>query len=203
MAEIRRLRTHGEKRVRCVLEVFHSVAVRLANAGPSEDRKRLLTPPLICEVEDWSRALARESRIPEVAEVRECLAGPVLQQIHIDSGDTVHALAAERLGLFGSSVSVRSQARNLGVTRARVYQLLDDCSKVMTVRWPNGAQQLEALALRFASAGTDSASAKLFFGVRELCFPDKKKDGNRPDEATEVAREEEDRSLAVVGATSS
>ncbi len=203
VAEIRRLRTHGEKRVRCVLEVFHSVAERLAGGVPSDDRKRLLTPPLIREVEDWCRALAEDSRIPEVAEVREHLADPVLKQIHIDSGDTVHSLAVERLGLSGSSVSVRSQARNLGVTRARIYQLLDDCSKVMTVRWPNGAEQLESLALRFASAGTNSASNKLFFGVRELCFPDKKKDTHRSDDAMEVARQEEDRSLAVVGATSS
>ena len=33
----------------------------------------------------------------------------------------------------------------MGVTRARVYQLLEDCARVMDVRWPDGKTQLARL----------------------------------------------------------
>jgi hypothetical protein len=206
VAQIRGLRTHGEKRVRCVLEVFHSVAQRLAKAQPSENLHVLLTAPLIRDVQDWVTPLLEETRIPNVAEVRERLAIPVLQQINIDSGDTVHRLATERLGLSGGPVSVRAQARNLGVTRARIYQLLDDCSKVFQVRWPAGAKQLEGLALRFAAEGADAATSRLFFGVRELCFPDKKRESeqrNVPVESNQQTTDEEPSLATMIGLSSS
>lgn len=180
VSEIRQLRTHGEKRVRCVLEVFHSVAHRLSDVPVAEDLHSLLTPPLIRAVQDWTTSVLSDSRVPVEDEVRDQLTVPLLQQIRIDSGDTVYRLASERLGLGGGPVSVRAQARNLGVTRARIYQLLDDCSKVMAVRWPEGVQQLEALSLRFAAQGHDDNTVRLFHGLRELCFPEKEKPQERP-----------------------
>ena len=36
LAEIRAMKTHGEKRVRAILEVFHSVHVMVANMGTQE-----------------------------------------------------------------------------------------------------------------------------------------------------------------------
>ena len=179
VAEIRRLRTHGEKRVRCVLEVFHSVAHRLAGAESTENPKRLLTPSLIQAVQDWVESLLAESRMPGEVELREHFTMPLVQQIRIDSGDTVHRLTQERLGLAGGPISVRAQARNLGVTRTRIYQLLDDCSKVMNVRWPEGASQMERLSARFAVERQEEAASRLFFSVRELCFP-RETEGGRP-----------------------
>jgi hypothetical protein len=202
VAEIRRLRTHGEKRVRCVLEVFHSVAHRLSGAESTENLKRLLTPSLIRVAQDWVEASLAESRMPGEAELREHFTVPLLQQIRIDSGDTVHRLALERLGLSGGPISVRAQARNLGVTRARIYQLLDDCSKVMNVRWPEGAQQLGALSAHFAAEGQDESASRLFFSVHELCFPEKQREtAGRELSATRSDRADDEAAMAVVGSS--
>lgn len=173
VGEIRNLRTHGEKRVRCVLEVFHSVYTALANASPEDDLKAKLTPPLIAKAQAWVHSQVRNESAPDSQSLREEFAIPILEQIKIDSGETVYSLAVERLGINGPPQSVREQSRNLGVTRARIYQLLDDCSKVMEIRWPEGKNFLDSLTTRFADVGPDGQNLSLFYGLRELCYPEK------------------------------
>ncbi|HTM76492.1 MAG TPA: hypothetical protein VL133_02540, partial [Devosia sp.] len=80
---------------------------------------------------------------------------------------------AGRLGLDGPPQSVRQQARRMGVTRARIYQLLDDCSKVFDVRWPEGKMQLDALAQKFSTEQASPEKLQLFNAVRELFYPSK------------------------------
>jgi hypothetical protein len=83
----------------------------------------------------------------------------------------------------------------MGVTRARVYQLLDDCSKIMSVRWPEGQSQLRALAEKLRAENADGKSdLTLFDSTVELFFPRKydalaESDGEQGDgdEPTEVA----------------
>jgi len=176
VGEIRRLRTHGEKRVRCVLEVFHSVYHKLLKAEPGEDLRRLLTPPKILHVHDWVEDQLRGNSFPVGNQISESFAKQLLKQIQIDSGPTVYRLATERLGVGGEPLSVRAQARSLGVTRARIYQLLDDCGKVMNVRWPEGKNMLDQATTRFSGLGHDSAELRLFYGIKELCFPEKQKE---------------------------
>jgi hypothetical protein len=175
ISQIRQLRTHGEKRVRCVFEVFYSVYERLSKLTPGEDVYRALTPPLIVSVQDWVGSQSGSDRLPSEEDVRKNFALPMLNQIKIDSGETVHQLAEQRLGIDVEPQSVREQSRKLGVTRARVYQLLDDCAKVMHVRWPDGKRCLDALTTQFAALGPDSDNLALFFAVRELCYPEKSK----------------------------
>ncbi|MFI4876620.1 MAG: hypothetical protein ACIALR_14820, partial [Blastopirellula sp. JB062] len=74
-------------------------------------------------------------------------------------------LAVGRLGLGGKPQSVRMQARMLGVTRARIYQLLEDCSKVMSVRWPEGQALLAALVQKGISAGHSPIEQRLLIAV--------------------------------------
>jgi hypothetical protein len=173
IAEIRKLRTHGEKRVRCVLEVFHSVYQRLNESKPGDDLQRLLSPEEIVRVQDWVTRQLAAGKAPTSGEVREQFAIPILRQLQIDSGDTVHQLCEERLGINGEPKSVRDQSRLLGVTRARIYQLLDDCTKVMQVRWPEGKNQFDLLTAALTRRSDDSQSLSLFYGVRELCYPEK------------------------------
>jgi hypothetical protein len=85
----------------------------------------------------------------------------------------VRSLAAGRLGIEGPPQSVRQQARRLGVTRARVYQLLDDCSKVFDVRWPAGQLQLEELARKCADEIINSDRPPILEALRELLYPGK------------------------------
>ena len=96
--------------------------------------------------------------------------------IETDCGSTVANLVSDRLGLLGSARSVREQARELTVTRARIYQLLDDCGKIMGVRWPEGSELLDRVADHFSKLPGDHQSLRLFFGLRELCFPSKQRD---------------------------
>ena len=62
-------------------------------------------------------------------------------------------MAASRLRLDDDAPSVKQQAETIGVTRARVYQLLEDCGKVMEVRWPEGRWFFAPLATWFGSFG--------------------------------------------------
>jgi len=177
LSQIRSLRTHGEKRVRCVLEVFHKVYEKAQQHGDKGDAelRRQLGSQRIFEVAGWLRQMIAQTELPEQAEVREKLAEPILAQIETDCGVTVNRIACQRLGINGEDqLSVRAQAQAMGVTRARVYQLLDDCHKVLEVRWPHGRQQLDQLTAKMGSQlGTDGIDTALFLAVRQLCFPDR------------------------------
>ena len=60
-------------------------------------------------------------------EIEQQLIEPLVQQLGIDAGDTVANLARGRLGVGAGAESVRNQSKSLGVTRARVYQMLEEC----------------------------------------------------------------------------
>ena len=176
VAEIRGLRTHGEKRVRCVLEVFHSVYHRLDQATSGADLSHLLTPSWVKSLEAWGAEQLANDGIFDDEQVMHGFVAPLISMIEVDCGPTVLRLVKQRLGIEGPAMSVREQARSLGVTRARVYQLLDDCAKVMNVRWPLGRRHLDRLAQDFSRSEVDHHPLRLFFGLRELCFPDKQTD---------------------------
>jgi hypothetical protein len=171
VAEIRRLRTHGEKRVRAVLEIFHALHEALSGAGQPEHLSIRLSPKFVPVVEEWIADVLAHPGVPTTEEFREKLVQPLVDQIVIDAGEQVHNLAVSRLGLDGSRHSVRQQARRLGVTRARVYQLLDDASKVFDVRWPEGKVQLEALARKFTADQVAAEKLELFHSLRDLLYP--------------------------------
>ena len=88
---------------------------------------------------------------------------PLIQQVKIDLGDQVAGLASARLCLDENSPSVKQQAETIGVTRARVYQLLEDCAKAMEVRWPEGRWLFAPLATRFGSS--DPETIGLMHGI--------------------------------------
>lgn len=171
VAEIRRLRTHGAKRVHAVLEIFHALHDALSGARQPEHLSLRLSPIFVPQVEEWIADVLAHPGVPSTEEFREKLVQPLLDQLLTDAGDQVHQLALSRLGLQGTPQSVRQQARSMGVTRARVYQLLDDCSKVFDVRWPEGKMQLEALANKFANEGVSRHKLQLFEALRELMYP--------------------------------
>jgi hypothetical protein len=172
VAEIRQLKTHGEKRVRVVLEVFYLVHEMLASAGTAEHLSLRIAPRFIQPIEDWIARRLHQGGVPTRDEVRDNLTVPLLDQILIDSGATIHELSESRLGINDVPQSVRQQAKRMGVTRARVYQLLEDCSRVMDVRWPEGQMLLAQLSAKLHADAT-SADLSLFDATRELFYPDK------------------------------
>jgi hypothetical protein len=189
VAEIRQLKTHGEKRVRVVLEVFYLVHEMLSRAGHQEHLAMRIVPKFILPLENWiSQVLARPG-VPSEEEIREHLALPLLEQIEVDGGETVYELSHGRLGIGDIPHSVRQQAKRMGVTRARIYQLLEDCGRIMEVRWPEGAAWFAQLDAKFQAESTVADDLRLFGALYELFYPGKNKISDE---------EHDDAALAVV-----
>ena len=173
VSEIRQLKTHGEKRVRVVLEVFYLVHELVSSANQQGHLDVRLVPKFIDPIERWIISVMGRPTGPTNDEVRNELALPIISQIETDAGPAVAQLASSRIGLHEPPMSVRMQSRKLGVTRARIYQLLDDCSKIMNVRWPEGDDQLRSFTNWCESACSSPNDLYLLNGVRELFYPDK------------------------------
>lgn len=171
LAEIRALKTHGEKRVRVVLQVFHAIHKMLTTIEPLAGLAIRLAPRFAIEVENNLAALRGQNLPPSREQIERAIVEPILRQLELDCGETVGAIARERLGAGAETTSVRVQARKLGVTRARVYQLLEECSHVMQVRWPEGRRQLDDFGQWLDEVYASAECANLLASLRELLFP--------------------------------
>jgi hypothetical protein len=170
LAQIRRLRTHGEKRIHSILEVFCLVHEAVATAARSETLELELLPRFVPPLERWLYEQLELGAAPQVTELRRQLLSPLVKQVEIDLGEHVARLVTDRLQIDQRAPTVKQQADALGVTRARVYQLLEDCGKVMAVRWPEGRWPLEALAAQIDRQGTRT-SAKLMSEAMAIFYP--------------------------------
>lgn len=169
--EISHLKTHGEKRIHAVLEVFFTVHEALSHGAVQEHLDVQLVPKFVRPLEQWiASALAADTPLEE-EEVRAALAEPLLAQIKLDVGEVIAKLATDRLGMSDQPKSVRRQSEELGVTRARVYQLLEDCGKVMAVRWPEGEQQLVALREKLQETRASEETHQLYNAILGLFYP--------------------------------
>jgi hypothetical protein len=171
LADIRQLKTHGEKRVRVVLEVFCIVHEALANYGGAESLDVALQPRFIRPLEQWIKKFLADEAPPSAKEIRLRLAVPLMAQLEADAGANVTELAKDRIGLSGPPRSVRQQAKELGVTRARVYQLLDECNRVMNVRWPEGGWLLAVLGEKMHTGGAEASALQMVDALSGLFFP--------------------------------
>jgi hypothetical protein len=97
-----------------------------------------------------------------------------LEQIRTDTAQQIVRLAENRLGIDGPITSVRKAAREMGLTRARVYQLLNEINDVMNVRWPMGRHQVHELRGKFqavAAGMDDPPDLEQFMAAVELFYP--------------------------------
>jgi hypothetical protein len=115
LAEMRALKTYGEKRVNAVLEVFGSLQSVLTAIDGEPHLAVHISCRTVYEIERW---------------LEQILASEMVRQLQIDAGDAVARLAESRLELFDSSNSVRNVARRMELTRARIYQLLDGVNSI-------------------------------------------------------------------------
>lgn len=169
LAEIRQLKTHGKKRVGAILEVFRTLHEAVSTAVLPETLDLRLVPRQIGAASAWLTQAIRSSDMVDADEIGEGLFEPLARQIDIDLGPAVAALARNRLSLEGPPQTVKQQADRLKVTRARVYQLLDDCATAMDVRWPEGRWLIAALACRFDPTNHEAHAAVR--NLQELLFP--------------------------------
>jgi hypothetical protein len=173
LAEIRSLKTHGEKRVNAILEVFCTVHEAFSTATLQENIDVVIVPRFVPPLTRWLlEAVVNEPDLPPADELHKRIVKPMINQVKIDLGDQVAGLAAARLCLDENAPSVKQQAETIGVTRARVYQLLEDCAKVMDVRWPEGRWLFAPLATRFGTS--DPETIGLVHGLIDLFYPPEK-----------------------------
>ncbi|MGL4513128.1 MAG: hypothetical protein ACRCT8_08535 [Lacipirellulaceae bacterium] len=169
LATIRDLKTHGEKRVNAILEVFHFAHEALSTAVLAEELELDVRARFVPTIERWLVEANRAPHRVTLSELHERVVRPLVEQVARDLGATVAQLVEERLRIDGAPPSVKQQADRLGVTRARIYQLLEECGKAMEVRWPEGRWLLAPLAQR--PAETDPAMLGLLHGLRAIFYP--------------------------------
>jgi len=171
LQQIRHLRTHGEKRVRVILEVFFVAHEMLKQAGRHSRIAVRLAPSFVQPLERRFLEVLGRTFPPTLESLREDLIMPMVEQLELDVSAEVLHLAKGRLGIDGPVIPVRQQSRILGVTRARIYQLLEECERVMAVRWPEGRRYFNELQGRLERECQDSATKEFFESAYELFFP--------------------------------
>lgn len=174
LAEIRSMKTHGQKRVKAVLEVFYSIHQLVAGMGSQEQLVVRIVPRLIDAVETWVGRTLQAPGVPGRVEIFEKLTKPLLGQIRNDASRQIVRLAEDRLGINGPITSVRQAARTAGLTRARVYQLLNEINDIINVRWPLGRHQVHELRTKLLEESADgdgSPDLQQFLAAVELFYP--------------------------------
>ncbi|MGD9646861.1 MAG: hypothetical protein AB7U73_14190 [Pirellulales bacterium] len=184
LSEIRALKTHGEKRVAAVLEVFHELYQVLSRLGPPGHLSVRIVPRVANAIEEWLLAMLDRPELPSSNELFEHVVLPLVAQVRIDAGEPIAHLVEERLGIVGDGSSVRQTARNLGLTRARIYQLLADVGEIVSVRWPEGQYLVGHLVDRLHHQHQDEPIHDRLLTAMELFFP-----GHRSAVATSEAGE--------------
>lgn len=196
LAEIQAMKTHGKKRTHAILEAFHNVHTLTADMGGHEHFVFRIVPRLIDRVEHWVGHMLQKPGLPGNAEIFRNFVSFLLEQIRIDAPQQIVTMAENRLGIRGPITSVRQVARTMGMTRARVYQLLNEINDIMTVRWPLGRHQVYELRDKFAAEANDSPnppSLEQFSAAVELFYPGNRRGADGPlEKSFKIAEEESD-----------
>ena len=202
LAEIRGLRTYGEKRVRAVIRVFWEIDQALGRIPRQSAFAVRLVPYNLEQVDTWLRERLLGYGVVTPTEIRQNLTLPILNQIHLDAGEPIAGLAERRLAVETPAFSVRQESERLGVTRARIYQLLDTCGAIMSVRWPAGRWALQGL-IDHVRTRQEHVDLTEIVTLCNLCYPepevtheDDRAAGNRSEIATEAEVSQEDELLA-------
>ena len=185
LAEIRAMKTHGEKRLLAILDVFRAADALVAGLGEQGHLVVRIVPQRIDRVERWTAQAVQRPGVPRRQELFENFVQPLLEQVRIDATPQVAALAEYRLGTAGPVTSVRQAARMMHLTRARVYQLLNEISDIMTVRWPTGQHQTHALCHKIQAETADALDTldlRQFYAAVELFFPGSRRGPSMPRE---------------------
>ena len=84
----------------------------------------------------------------------------------------------------------------MGLTRARVYQLLNEINDIMTVRWPLGRHQSHELREKFQAETAErdgDVDLQQFYAAVELFYPGSRRGAAGPlEQAFEPAEQEEE-----------
>lgn len=190
LAELRERRTYGEKRVRAILEVFFGLHRLVGQLGTHPELAIRLVPRHIDQTDRWIGLCLQRSDLPQGAEIAECFIAPLLAQLRHDASGQIAELAETRLGIRGSLTSVRKTARQMGLTRARIYQLLNEINDILSVRWPLGRWQTYRLLERLEAETPADSSLDQFRTAVELFYPAARRGANGAVDASTPNRRE-------------
>lgn len=187
LTDIRAMKTHGQKRVHAILEVFYCLHHLLEGVGEQPHLVLRIAPRRIDAVETWVGRMLQTPGAPGCEEVFHNFVQPLLEQTQVDAAAQITRLAENRLGLHGRITSVRQAARDMNLTRARVYQLLNEINDIMAVRWPMGRHQVYELRARLqaeAAQMDDPPDLEQFHAAVELFYPGSRRGAAGPLETT-------------------
>jgi hypothetical protein len=171
IGQMRRLKTHGEKRVQAILEVFHGIHGMLAHVPQQSHLHAELRPKFAVPIERWINEALAASRPPRPAQLKQHVTVPIIAQVRLDAGPEVYRILQERLGIKSARHSVQQQARRLRVTRARVYQLLETCSDIVAVRWPEGEALIGRLLQKLSTFSSAKAQLAHLQSLSTIIYP--------------------------------
>jgi hypothetical protein len=187
LTQLRAMKTHGEKRVQAILEVFYCVQELLDGMKPQPHLTVRLVPCRVDAVERWVWRALQTPGVPGRTEVRATFVEPLMEQIRTDATQQILRLAENRIGIGGPITSVRQCARDMGLTRARVYQLLNEINDILSVRWPMGRHQVYGLLAKFEAESAEMADPpdlSQFRAAVELFYPGSRRGAAGPLERT-------------------
>jgi len=171
LAEIRQLKSHGEKRVAAVVDIFGHIHLIASQLETRPHLRVRIVPKLVEQLESWGERRLSEPGPLEIDEIRSAFVAPLLEQVVIDAGQGTARIVESRLPPQG--LSVQRIARQLGLTRGRVYEVLADVETILDVRWPEGRSMARRLAERMAGQSPDSAERQLIDSVAQLFYPNR------------------------------
>jgi hypothetical protein len=170
LADVRAMKTHGEKRVQAITEVFGSLHRVLTRIEAEPHLGVQLSCRSVCDIERWLERTLAGTNAPSCQELETGLLEPLLRQLRIDAGEVVVGLAENRLRPFELRDGIGDLASRLELSAARVYQLFDDISAIMQIRWPAGSVQMARLASMVASLPSERGTRQLLRATVDLFF---------------------------------
>lgn len=174
LEEIRNLKTHGEKRVHTILEIFANIHEAVSTSTLEDYLEIQLVQRRLANISTWIIKTLEKGQAPSASELEQYIAVPLIKQIEIDLGKQIASVAESRVCSLSNSVPVREHAKKMNVTRARVYQLLEECSKAIQVRWPTGRWLLAPLGSLIVLE-QDVETLDQYRSICELFFPKESK----------------------------
>ncbi len=170
LSEIRRLKNHGAKRVQAILSIFSEVNRFTSLCDQRSYMTVRLVPKHITLAGNGLAALLADRNLMTTSEIRTRVVAPLAEQVKIDLGSKAYSVVQSRLGINASPLSINSLTRKLGLTPARIYQYYESVTIVMSVRWPEGHDELSRVCKIAESQPADPAVVTLLNEMHDLFF---------------------------------
>jgi hypothetical protein len=149
LAEIRKLKAHGAKRVASVVEIVGQLYALIGQGSRRPDLAVRIVPRFVERIECWAASRLRDRRPLQRNEILNSVMSPLVEQIRVDGGDQpVHVVEARLGSPQASAVEI---ARRLGLHRSHLYDRLAQVAAIAHVRWPEGREWTAALRGRLAA----------------------------------------------------